>query len=375
MGFPCVLDTTGCEGWPPLSAHLLHVSGRLASVSSVCRTVRCCWGVLRGCVPSGHCGRTWRQARLRVLGARPMRCTGALWRLLKFACTRAGRAARVSASVRTAGCRQLPSASAQIRWRVLIDNTPVVIGSAAGSACLAGPFARPLADPLRGRGGLGGMAVPGVALPPFLCCRRVAGVREVRPPSGGCGKRSLGSYLCPTPWAAKASLHSLGVHRACRAGGRRPRSRVQATGGAVACCAAARCWVVRGVLLGEVCPVGVVVVRCQPRCRWHDGHRPVLWREEAVPGPPRRFFPARSWSGTRAVRVRPCVVPAGPVVGRGSGPWGVTHTSYKGAAEGTEDFVHQGRVLRPGLRLSADGGLQLPTQRQCLDLVDREDGA
>ena len=48
MGFPCVLDTTGCEGWPPLSGHLLHVSGILTSVSSVCRTVRCCWGVLRG---------------------------------------------------------------------------------------------------------------------------------------------------------------------------------------------------------------------------------------------------------------------------------------------------------------------------------------
>ena len=75
------------------------------------------------------------------------------------------------------------------------------------------------------------------------------------------------------------------------------------------------------------------------------------------------------------MRVRPCIVAAGPVVGRGSGPWGVTHTSYKGAAEGTEDFVHQGRVCRPGLRLSADGWLQLPAQRQCPDLVDREDGA
>ena len=69
------------------------------------------------------------------------------------------------------------------------------------------------------------------------------------------------------------------------------------------------------------------------------------------------------------------LVVAGPVIGRGSGPWGVTRTSYRGAAEGTGDFVHQGRVRRPGLRLSADGGLQLPTQRQCSDLVDREDGA
>ena len=75
------------------------------------------------------------------------------------------------------------------------------------------------------------------------------------------------------------------------------------------------------------------------------------------------------------MRVQPCVVAAGPVVGRGLGPWGVTHTSYKGAAEGPENFVHKGRVRRPGLRLSADGGLQLPAQRQCPDLVDCEDGA
>ena len=71
MGFPCVLDTTGCEGWPPLSGHLLHVSGMLTSASSVCRTVRCCWGVLRGCVPPGRRGRTCRQARLRVQGGVP----------------------------------------------------------------------------------------------------------------------------------------------------------------------------------------------------------------------------------------------------------------------------------------------------------------
>ena len=113
MGFLCVLDTTGCEGRLPLSGHLLHVSGRLTSVSSVCRTVRCCWGVLRGCVPLGCRGRTCGQARLRVLGGRPMRHNRAPWRLLKFACTRAGRAAQVSASVQTAGCRQLPSASAR----------------------------------------------------------------------------------------------------------------------------------------------------------------------------------------------------------------------------------------------------------------------
>ena len=46
----------------------------------------------------------------------------------------------------------------------------------------------------------------------------------------------------------------------------------------------------------------------------------------------------------------------------------------KGAAEGTEDLVHKGRVCRLGFRLSADGGLQLPAHRQRPDLVDREDG-
>ena len=69
--------------------------------------------------------------------------------------------------------------------------------------------------------------------------------------------------------------------------------------------------------------------------------------------------------------MRLCVVAAGPVAGYGSGPWGVSHASHKGAAEGTEDFVHKGRVCRLGLRLSADGGLQLFAQRQRSDLADR----
>ena len=59
---------------------------------------------------------------------------------------------------------------------------------------------------------------------------------------------------------------------------------------------------------------------------------------------------------------------------RGSGPWGVSHAPNEGAAEGTEDFVHKGRVCRLGLHLSADGGLQLLAQRRRPDLVDRKDG-
>ena len=46
----------------------------------------------------------------------------------------------------------------------VLDNTPVVIGPGVGPACLAGPFARPLADPVRGRGGSGGRTGPGLAL-------------------------------------------------------------------------------------------------------------------------------------------------------------------------------------------------------------------
>ena len=58
----------------------------------------------------------------------------------------------------------------------------------------------------------------GVWRRPFLCCRRVAGVREACPPPGGCRRKSLGFCLCSTPWAAKASLYSLGVRCMCPAG-------------------------------------------------------------------------------------------------------------------------------------------------------------
>ena len=49
---------------------------------------------------------------------------------------------------------------------------------------------------------------------------------------------------------------------------------------------------------------------------------------------------------------------------------GVSHASHKGAAEGTEDFLHNGRACRPGPRRSADGGLPSFAQRQRPDLVD-----
>ena len=51
MGFPCVLDTTGCGGPPPLSGHLLHVSGRFvgpSGVAGVCCAAVCHWVVAVG---------------------------------------------------------------------------------------------------------------------------------------------------------------------------------------------------------------------------------------------------------------------------------------------------------------------------------------
>ena len=56
--------------------------------------------------------------------------------------------------------------------------------------------------------------------------------------------------------------------------------------------------------------------------------------------------------------------------GAAQGPGGFP-TLRTRAAEGTEDFVHKARVCRLGLRLSANGGLQLLAQRQCPDLADR----
>ena len=59
----------------------------------------------------------------------------------------------------------------------------------------------------------------------------------------------------------------------------------------------------------------------------------------------------------------------------GSGPWGVSHAPHEGAAQGTEDLAHKGRLCRLGFWLSADGGPQLLVHRQRPDLVDRKDSA
>ena len=98
-------------------------------------------------------------------GGFPTRRIKVLRRALKISCTRAACAALASVSVRMADCSWSPSASARIWRTAVLDNTPVVIGPAVGPACLAGPFAQPLADPVPGRGGSGRTTGPGVALP------------------------------------------------------------------------------------------------------------------------------------------------------------------------------------------------------------------
>ena len=63
------------------------------------------------------------------------------------------------------------------------------------------------------------------------------------------------------------------------------------------------------------------------------------------------------------------VVAVGPVARRGLGSWGGPHASHRGAVGVTEVCVHKGWARRPGLRLSADGGLPSIAARQCPDLV------
>ena len=134
-------------------------------------------------------------------------------RVLNISCTRAVCVARAPVSVRMAGCRRSPSASARIWWIAVLDNTPAVIGLAVGPACMAGPSARPLVDPLRGRGGSGGMTGPGVLLPPFPVAggSRGSGKCSPRPGDEGGGRWGfirVGHHgllrLASTPWVSVA---------------------------------------------------------------------------------------------------------------------------------------------------------------------------
>ena len=127
----------------------------------------------------------------------------------------------------------------------------------------------------------------------------------------------------------------------------------------------------KGVLSGGVGSPRVVAVYGRVRSRRCSVHRPAPRWEEASPQPSCRLLPC-AWPARDSCRA--CVA-----VRRRCGSCGrvrlrvlgVSHASHKGAAEGTEDFVHKGRACRPGPRLSADGGLLSFAQRQRPDLVDR----
>ena len=117
-------------------------------------------------------------------GGFPTRRTRKLRRALKISCTRAACAAWASVSVRMAGCSCSPSASARIWWIAVFDYITVVIGPAVGPACLAGPFARPLEDPVRGRGGSGRTTGPSLAPPLSLLQAGRGGPGSVAPARG-----------------------------------------------------------------------------------------------------------------------------------------------------------------------------------------------
>ena len=123
------------------------------------------------------------------------RRTRALRRVLKISCTRAVCAARAPVFVRMAGCRRSPRASARIWWMAVFNNTSAVIGLAVGPACMAGPVARPLVDPLRGGGGSGGMTGPGVALPTFPVAGRSCGSAKCGSRPGDVGRGRWGFIL------------------------------------------------------------------------------------------------------------------------------------------------------------------------------------
>ena len=210
--------------------------------------------------------------------------------------------------------------------------------------------------------------------------------------------------------AAKASPHWLGVRCMSRAVRRLSGRRARPTGVGEVCCAVARCPVVRG------CPPGQGRL-ARGRRSLRPVPQPLVWTSIVGASCETRLSrgcrvdssSADGRCGICAACARRCVVVALPVIGRGgqgtrvsrqagqggpdnvaprvhggvfpvsarggSGPCGAFHAPYEDAAEGTEDLVQKGRVCRLGLRLSADGGLRLPADRQRPDLVDRDDGA
>ena len=104
----------------------------------------------------------------------------------------------------------------------------------------------------------------------------------------------------------------------------------------------------KGILLGGVGSTGVVAVYGRVLSRWCDVHQPAPRWEEVSPQPSCRpllcAWPARD-SCRACVAMRRRCMSCGRVRLR---VLGVSHASHKGAAEGTENFVHKGRACRPG---------------------------
>ena len=136
----------------------------------------------------------------------------------------------------------------------ILDDCSITFLSSSAQPWVPRVWLAPWPGPLRGRFAGEERQVEGQVgawRRPFLCRRRVTGVWEAWPPPGGCGRKSFRFRSCSTPWAAKASLYSLGIRCTCRAGGRLSRWCARLTGVVGVCCADALCRVVRGGPLGQ----------------------------------------------------------------------------------------------------------------------------
>ena len=188
-GSPRVLQVYGRVRSRWCDVHRLAPWWEEASSQPSCRLLPCAWparDLCRACVAvcrrCGSCGRV----RLRVLGVPHASHKGAAEGTEDI--VHKGPACRPG--LRRSADGRLPSfvsASAHIWWIAVFDNTPPVIGLSVGPACMAGPFARSLVDPLRGRGGSGGTPGPGVALPPFPVAGGSRGPGKCGPRPGDVG--------------------------------------------------------------------------------------------------------------------------------------------------------------------------------------------
>ena len=206
---------------------------------------------------------------------------------------------------------------------------------------------------------------------PFPCCSRVAGVHEAwtRPGDVGGSRwafvRTRYHGLLRLAPILRVSLARVGQVDVVPVG----VSDRQALPGCVAQPRAVGLY--KGVPLGWVGSPGVVAVYGRVRSRWCDVHQPAPWWEKASSQPSCCLLPC-AWPARASCRacvaVRRRCRSCGRVRLR---VLGVSHALHKGAAEGTEDFMHKGPACRQGPCRSADGGLPLFAEHQRPDLVDR----